>query len=78
MGLKGREREHLAVAGECVTYLWRGEWMCSEEGRPLGERAGMEAGSPGDGNPGQKYINQPITYLHATSLLINTVVSDRE
>ena len=33
-------------------YLCKGEWRAStEDGRPLGDSAGMEAGSPGDGRP---------------------------
>ena len=35
----------------CI-YLCRGDCRVSAEGRPLGERAGMEAWSPGEGSPG--------------------------
>ena len=30
--------------------------MASDEGRPFGERAGMEGGRPGDGSPDREVI----------------------
>ena len=36
---------------DVYVYLWRGECSCSEEGRPFGERAGIDGGRPGDGKP---------------------------
>ena len=52
----GREGGREGGVIRCVVwlciYLCRGDCRVSAEGRPLGERAGMEAWSPGEGSPG--------------------------
>ena len=38
------------------------------EGRPFGERAGMEGGRPGDGSPDREIIGEMVNFVRSTQI----------